>query len=100
MQSIMKKSENAPGIVAKIAKALAASAVVLAVTVFAFGTARADHHRGGYHHYHHEVHRYYGGPDYYYAPPPDYYAAPEPYEYYGEPYPAAPPSGITLFFGR
>ena len=40
----------------------------------------------------------YGGN--YYAPQPDYYAAPEPL-YYGDApqYEAAPPEGVSLFFG-
>ena len=43
----------------------------------------------------------YAQPDYYYAPQPDYYAQPEPYNYYGDSpqYPAAPPQGVSLFFG-
>jgi len=99
----------------KIARIAAAVGLALVIGSFGVGSARAaDNHGGNYHggdQHHDNGNRgggYRGGPavvyaqpDYYYAPQPDYYAQPEPYNYYGDSpeYPAAPPQGVSLFFG-
>ncbi len=98
----------------KIARIAAAVGLALVIGSFGVGSARADDHhgdnnRGGDQHHDNGNHGGgYGGPavvyaqpDYYYAPQPDYYAQPEPYNYYGDSpqYPAAPPQGVSLFFG-
>jgi hypothetical protein len=98
----------------KIARIAAAVGLALVIGSFGVGSARADDHHGGNNRggdQHHDNGNHGGGyrgpavvyaqPDYYYAPQPDYYAAPEPYNYYGDSpeYPAAPPQGVTLFFG-
>jgi hypothetical protein len=98
----------------KIARIAAAVGFAFVIGSFGVGSARAaDNHGGNYHggDQHHDNGNHGGGyrgpavvyaqPDYYYAPQPDYYAQPEPYNYYDDSpeYPAAPPQGVTLFFG-
>jgi hypothetical protein len=99
----------------KIVSIGAALGLALVIGSFAAGPARAADHRGGDNHaaaqHNNNANRggyrggggggYWGGyGGNYYAPQPDYYAAPEPY-YYGDApeYDAAPPQGVSLFFG-
>ena len=113
----MEKSITAKSnLLSRLRRVLAATALITAAGVFAFGgTALADHDhhhgdRGRYHHHggwHGDRDDWrgrgyvYNGPDYYYAPAPDYYYGPDPYEYYPpQPDYYPPPSyGIDRFFG-
>jgi len=100
----------------KLIRIATAAGLALAIGSFGVGTARAADHRGGGNNRgaaqhqdngNHGGYRGGGGGGYwggyggnYYAPQPDYYAAPEPYAYGDAPgYEAAPPQGVSLFFG-
>jgi hypothetical protein len=109
MQVSLKPKKELFSKIGTIATAVAFALVIGSVGV---GSARADDHRsdrgrGGDQHRDNDNRGYRGPavvyapqPDYY-APQPDYYTAPEPDYYYGSGpgYEAAPPQGVSLFFG-